>query len=221
MTASSPNLTLESAIKAFSAEHVMRLTGLSKTQLRYWDTTGFFEPTYAFADRRSPYSRIYSFKDVVGLRVLSLLRNEHKVPLSRLRDTADELSRFSKAPWSDLVLYVLNRHVYFDEPETGRVRGVLNMQYTTFPLISVIQDIRNRSLQLRERQPAQFGRIEKHRFIAHNARVVAGTRIPINAIRRLHDAGYAADQIKKEYPTLTDADIEAALRETEKLTAVA
>jgi len=215
------NLNLESAVKAFGAEHVMRLTGLSKTQLRYWDTTGFFEPAYAFVDRRSPYSRIYSFKDVVGLRVLSVLRKDHKVPLTRLRHTASALSQYSKTPWSDLVLYVLNKHVYFDEPETGKVRGVLNMQYTTFPLISIIEDIRNKSLQLRERTESQFGQIEKHRFIAHNARVIAGTRIPINTIRRLHDAGYESAQIKTEYPTLTDADIEAALRETEKVTAVA
>jgi uncharacterized protein (DUF433 family) len=215
------NLTLESVIKAFGADHVIRLTGLSKAQLRYWDNMGFFEPAYAYVDRRSPYSRIYSFKDVVGLRVLSLLRMQHKISLARLRKTADALSKYSKTPWSDLVLYVLGREVYFDEPETGKVRGVLNMEYTTFPLISVIDDIRNKSLQLRERTPEQFGQVEKHRFVAHNARVIAGTRIPINAIRRLSDAGYGISEIKAEYPTLTDADVEVALRETEKVTAAA
>ncbi len=61
---------------AFSADQVTKLTGLSKAQLHYWDETGFFSPRYAFENWRSPYSRIYSLKDVVGLRTLSVLRKE-------------------------------------------------------------------------------------------------------------------------------------------------
>jgi hypothetical protein len=33
-------------VSIFSAEQVCRLTGLSARQLRYWDLTGFFSPTY-------------------------------------------------------------------------------------------------------------------------------------------------------------------------------
>ena len=38
----------DNVIAAFSEEHVSRLTGLSKTQLRYWDQTGFFTPSYSY-----------------------------------------------------------------------------------------------------------------------------------------------------------------------------
>ena len=45
---------------AFSADQVTKLTGLSTSQLAYWDEIGFFSPRYAFENRRSPCSRIYS-----------------------------------------------------------------------------------------------------------------------------------------------------------------
>src|SRR5271156_6700053 len=96
----------DNVISAFSADHVIRLTGLSRTQLRYWDATGFFRPRYAFENRRSPFSRIYSFQDVVGLRTLGILRRKHKIPLQHLRRIAKELTRHVKNPWSDTMLYV-------------------------------------------------------------------------------------------------------------------
>ncbi|HEX9903523.1 MAG TPA: MerR family transcriptional regulator, partial [Propylenella sp.] len=93
-------------IRAFSAEHVTRLTGLSKGQLRYWDRTGFFRPRFAFEDRSKAFSRIYSFRDLVGLRTLALLRKEHKVSLQHLRKVAEKLSHLKESLWSETVLYV-------------------------------------------------------------------------------------------------------------------
>ena len=129
-------LTDGNVVRAFGAEHVQRLTALSAGQLRYWDATGFFEPKWAYENRRSPHSQIYSFKDVVGLRVLSVLRRDHKVSLPHLREVASILSTYSDTPWADTVLYVLNKQVYFNEPETGHIRGVVTNQYVALPLLS-------------------------------------------------------------------------------------
>ena len=52
-----------------------------------------------------------------------------------------------------------------------------------------------------------IGRIAQHRYVSHNAPVVAGTRIPTAAIRRFKEAGYSVGQIIKEYPDLTDHDM--------------
>jgi DNA-binding transcriptional MerR regulator len=82
-------------VAAFNEDQVERLTGLTKAQLRYWDGTGFFQPKHADEDRRQPFSRLYSFKDVVALRTLGVLRNEHKVPLQHLRKVADKLSHLA------------------------------------------------------------------------------------------------------------------------------
>lgn len=213
-------MNTDSVIRAFGAEHVARVTGLSKRQLDYWDQTGFFSPHYAFENRKSPHSRIYSFKDVVGLRTISILRKNYKIPLQTLRRVAQELSKYA-APWSELVLYVFGKEVVFREPETGQPRGVLNKQYVNIPLRTIIEDITEKSNKLRERASKQFGRVERHRFVAHNAWVVAGTRIPTGAIRRYKDAGYAADDIIREYPSLTQEDIKAALKHEAKLAKIA
>jgi uncharacterized protein (DUF433 family) len=207
---------VESVIRAFSADHAARLTELSQRQLRYWDETGFFRPRFGAENRRAPCSRIYSFKDVVGLRTVSILLNRHGIPLQRLRKLARELSRYKNAPWAEIILYVLGKEVHFREPDTGRIRGVLSRQYVSLPLLSVIEDIAEKSERLRERSEDQIGRVERNRYIAHNAWVIAGTRIPTAAIKRFSEAGHSTDRIINEYPALTRHDIDAALRHENK-----
>jgi DNA-binding transcriptional MerR regulator len=73
-------------VSAFTEDQVERLTGVTKRQLRYWDRTGFFAPSLAFEDRSQPFSRLYSFRDVVSLKVLNALRNDGHVPLPQLRE---------------------------------------------------------------------------------------------------------------------------------------
>ena len=210
---------MSNVISAFTAEQTERLTGLSASQLRDWDAAGFFSPSYASVNRRSPYSRIYSFEDVVGLRVLSILRNVHKVSLSHLKEVAARLGPRAHRPWAELTLYVLNGEVHFRNPDDGKVQGAVSGQLAApIPISSVVEDIRDRAAKLRARDSSTIGQIDKHRFVSHNEPVVAGTRIPISTIRSFVDAGYSVAAILREYPSLTRADIEAALSQTSDLT---
>jgi uncharacterized protein (DUF433 family) len=195
-------------VSAFTADQVVKLTGLTMRQLAYWDDLGFFQPQYASEDRKTPYARIYSFKDVVGLRTLSVLKKTYRCSLPHLREVARELSTYSKTPWADITLYVLQKKVYFKEPETGRLRGVVDGQYAMLPIKSVMEDVRREAELLRHRQREQIGRIEKHRYVSHQAEVISGTRIRVATIQHFIEAGYSTDQILKEYPTLTAADVE-------------
>jgi len=213
----SSNDTRSDVVRAFSTNHVVRLSGLSHAQLRYWDQTGFFRPRYAFENRRSPFSRVYSFQDVVGLRTLAQLRNVYKIPLQQLRKVADELTKYGDAPWSEIVLYVLGKEVYFREPASEEVMGVLNKQYALVHLQSIIHDVVDQARRLKQRTKDQFGRIERNRYVVHNAWAIAGTRIPTKAIWHFHQAGYSPERIIHEYPLLTKQDIEAAVEHEEKL----
>ena len=198
-------------VRAFSADHVVKLTGLTTTQLRYWDKTGFFRPEYS-EGARFPYGRVYSFQNVLGLRTLGILRKTYGIPLQQLRKVAQELSKHRNAPWSELSLYVFERNVYFKEPASGQIRNVLSGQYALIELRTIAHDLANEAAKLKDRTSDQIGRIERHRFIVHNAWVVAGTRIPTKAIKRFHDAGYSAARIIREYPSLTENDVSAALQ---------
>jgi uncharacterized protein (DUF433 family) len=196
-------------VAAFTADQVARLTGLTMAQLGYWDRIGFFRPQHAAEKRASPYSRIYSFEDVVGLRTLSVLRREHHVSLPHLRKVADTLSHYTARPWSEVRLKVWNRKVQFDDPETGGTRGVVDGQYVLLPILDVMEDVRKAAADLRHRRAEQIGRIEKHRYVAHSSPVLAGTRVPVATIRRFLEDGFSIDHVLAEYPSLKRADVEA------------
>jgi DNA-binding transcriptional MerR regulator len=208
---------MSSVIAAFSEEHVQRLTGVTKHQLRYWDTTDFFSPSYAGGEWDQSIARLYSFQDVLALRVLNLLRNKHGVPLPHLRDVALKLSKSPENRWTGVRLYVLKKRVVWNEPETARPQEVVSGQFVVPEVIvsDVASDLRQDIKSLNRRDEHTIGRIEKGRKVNRNAEVIAGTRVRVSAIRRFSDAGYTVDQILQEYPDLAEQDVVAALNHGE------
>lgn len=204
-------------IAAFSEEHVVRLTGLTHGQLRSWDRAGFFQPRYAYEDRRVPYSRVYSFQDVVGLRTIAVLMKQYRISLQKLRKVAEELIRRGYDHWADVRLYVLKGQVYFRPPSAEEIESVWTGQFAMVPVIDVINDVESKVQELKRRDSSQVGHVERHKYVARNSSVIAGTRIPTATIRRFKEAGYTVDQIIRQYPTLTPEDVQAALAHEEGL----
>lgn len=203
----------EIVIAAFSEEQVERLTGISKRQLRYWDRTNFFKPAFVNDNRRVAFSRIYSFRDVASLRILNVLRNQYNVPLQHLRKVAEDLPQLSDAKWISTELFVLDRRVVFVEPGTDQYREILSKQYVIgIPLSVVVSDTKRDVERLQEREKEDVGKVARGRNVRHNALVIAGTRIAVETIKRFAEDGYSIKQIMKEYPTLTEIDIKAALK---------
>lgn len=205
-------LSVSNVVAAFTAEQVSRLTGLSKAQLRYWDRIGFFSPASARDAGLSAYGRLYSFKNIVALRTLALLRLQHNVPLQHLRRVAESLAGLRDELWMQTKLWVLNRRVVFENPETGRPQEVVSGQYIIdIPLRRIVSDTSRDAARLRERSADQIGHLTRARGVESNAQVVAGTRVRVASIRRLHEDGFTTAQIVAEYPDLTEADVAAAL----------
>jgi uncharacterized protein (DUF433 family) len=199
-------------ISAFTQEQVERLTGLSKSQLNHWDRTGFFEPSFAAENRRTAFSRIYSFRDIVCLQVLKTLRNDLGVSLPHLRDVKNRLAHLGQDVWSKTTLYVVKKRVVFDDPNSGKPREIVSGQYVLeIPLKVVSGNMQTAVNELWRRDPESVGKISQSRRVAHNHHVIAGTRISIKNIKDFHEAGYSIKAILDEYPTLTRDDITAAL----------
>lgn len=199
-------------IEMFSEEMTSRLTGVSIRQLRYWDSDGFFLPSFGYEDRSKPYSRLYSFRDLVALKVLNGLRNEVKVPLGHLREVKEKLLSLGEKLWGETVLYVHNKRVVFVNPETDTLEEVVSGQgILQIPLLVASSNMREAIRLLNQRKPETIGKFEKKRNIADNQLVIAGTRIPVENIKAFAAQGYSVDQIKLEYPTLTVEDIRAAI----------
>ncbi len=205
---------MDDVIAAFSEDQVERLTGLSKARLRYWANTGFFAPSFVEDNPRLPFGRVYSFKDAVALRVLERLRVRDGVPLQHLRKVAAQLSDLGADKWTATKLWVVNRKVLFQFPDSNPPREVVSGQYIlpTIELRQVIAETDQDIQAMRIRSPQAIGRIVRMQGVSRKAWVLSGTRIKVGSIRRLHDDGYTTAQIIGEYPDLTPDDVEAALR---------
>jgi uncharacterized protein (DUF433 family) len=201
-------------ILAFSAWHACRLTGLTMRQLGYWDRTGFFSPSYAEGPRRSAFTRVYSFRDVVGLRALAEMRNKHQIPLQQLRQVGAYLSQRYNEPWSTLTFYIVGRRVFYQEDQHQAIRSADRRGQTVLPFTMrrVANQVTRAAARLQSRRPREIGRITRNRYIAENQAVLAGTRVPTRAVWDFHEAGYSDEQILAEYPSLTKDDIHAAVK---------
>ena len=199
-------------LAAFTAEHVSRLTGLSPRQVKYWDKTQFFSPTFIDSPRRT-FGRIYSFRDVVGLRTIAVLRRKYSIPLQELRRVGQWLHERHDAPWSSLKFAVQGRRILFYEPGSGDAVEPRGAGQKVFPIAlePIAAEMRGASDKLRERRVDEIGRLARNRYVVRNAWVVAGTRIPTAAIWNFHTAGYNAKAIIAEYPRLTREDIARAV----------
>jgi uncharacterized protein (DUF433 family) len=76
----------------------------------------------------------------------------------------------------------------------------------------VAREVRKAASALRERAASDVGKVVQHRYLVHNAPVLAGTRIPTTAVWNLHEADYSVEAITKEFPRLTADDVKAAIR---------
>lgn len=78
--------------QAFTADQASKLTGCTPHQLRYWDRVGLVKPSIQNTGGRPGIRRLYSFRDLVALRVVrSLLDNG--MSLQRVRRAWEYLRR--------------------------------------------------------------------------------------------------------------------------------
>lgn len=70
----------------FTPKEVAKLIGISYRQIQYWDKTNFIKPSYR---RRGKY-RLYTFADLMQLKVAKTLREE-SYSIQKLRKTIKSL----------------------------------------------------------------------------------------------------------------------------------
>jgi DNA-binding transcriptional MerR regulator len=199
-------------LAGFTDDQAIRLAGVSGAQLRYWAREKFFVPSIEVpVSEGMPPVRLYSFRDLVCLKIINSLRNEANIPLQHLRVVKDKLAHLGEDMWANTTLYVLRRRVVFHNPETGELEDVASGQgLLQIPLVVVSGNMEEAVKALRQRPEAQHGRIDTKRSGPKNP-VLAGTRIPVRSIKEFADAGYTLEKIREQYPSLTDADIRAAI----------
>lgn len=204
---------LRPSLEAFSIDHAVDVTKLTRTRLIRWDRLGFFSPEYLDEeDRGNPYSRIYSYEDLVGLRMLRSLMVDYHVSVSEIKAAYPAMTAQWTKPWSEIEIGVLKRRIVTDIK--GQPRNITDGQLALkcVPLPSIADEVRREADKLSKRKKADEGKFEHHKFVARNASVFRGTRIPVSIIEDFIEAGYSDQAIIEEYPSLTAKDVQAARR---------
>ena len=197
-------------IAAFTRDQAARLTGVSQRQLRLWDAKGFFAPSLKLEG--GALASLYSFRDLLCLKVIHAIRNEAKIPFAELLKTKQRLAHLGDDLWARTTLYILGKRVVFDDPDTGgRQEASSGQGVLQIPLRVVTGTMEDAVRAMRERKSDLIGTIDRKRSVAQNQPVIAGTRIPVRSLKAFAKAGYSVAQINEQYPGITERDIEAAL----------
>ena len=205
-------------LHAFTMEQAARASGVSERRIAYWDRTGVLSPSLSPAERtRGPHSRIYSFRDLVGLRTLGELRDRYHLPLQTLRVVGHWLRDRYAEPWASLRFFVLGSgrtaDILLRDPESDAI--VSARKHGQVAIAIELEPIARRTeaeaAKLVQRTSDQFGKVVQNRYVLGNAPVLAGTRVPTAAVWDFHEAGYDTPAILREYPRLTPLDIQRAI----------
>lgn len=112
--------------QAFTAEQACRLSNCTHHQLRYWDKVGLVSPSVQPTGGRPGVRRLYSFRDLVALRVVrSLLDNG--MSLQRVRRAWDYLRREGdmEAHLSDVRLVTDGQSIFTVSSDEGEIMDAI------------------------------------------------------------------------------------------------
>lgn len=191
----------------FSEDQVSALTGLSKRRLRYWDREhGFFSPEFTIDGRR-----VYSFRDLVGLRTVAPLRE--RVSLQQLRKIDEEIHKEHETPWASLKFYLAGKEIVYRDPRSERLYSATKPGERVIEID--LEEVRNETTvalrEARRRSDAEIGTVSRRRNVMRGKAVLAGTRIPTELIWEYKNAGFSVDKILQGFPRLTREDVTQAL----------
>jgi DNA-binding transcriptional MerR regulator len=204
---------MDELIGAFTADRVERLTGVSRSRLTTWQRQGLITPRYVDESGWLGFKRLYSFRDLVALRTLAILRDRFHVPVRELRKATAYLKEHYEEPWTKLTFYVLGKEVLFEDPATGHKisaarRGQHALDLIELPIERVMASVSEQIERDDARKPDEIGQIA----LIDRAWRIAGTRIPTDAVWSYHVRGANTEQIIDQYPDLTPEDVTAAIR---------
>lgn len=204
---------MSNVIRAFTREQASKVTGVSPRRMAYWARCGVLTPSILYDTESHPYSYMYDFVDVVGLRTLGVLRDKHHLSLQQLRTAYTFLREHSNRPWSDLRFWIRGKELFFRDPRTHDMMtpGSPAKRTLEIELEPVVSTINREIERIRQRQPEQIGQISQHRLVQGNRPTVMGTRVPVSSVLSLAEDGYEISDIVDAFPALTEADVRSIL----------
>ncbi|MGH2736380.1 MAG: MerR family transcriptional regulator, partial [Actinomycetota bacterium] len=113
----------------------MRFTGCTAHQLRYWDRVGLVKPSIQSTGGRPGVRRLYSFRDLVSLRVIRSLL-DGGMSLQRVRKAIEYLRKKAalEEHLSELQLVTDGRSIFKVAKDDGEILDALREGQMAFSL---------------------------------------------------------------------------------------
>jgi uncharacterized protein (DUF433 family) len=199
-------------VLAVSDKRAARLAGISMAQLRRWEQVGLIVPSVRQQVSPRNIVRLYSFQGLLQLLVAAELRRRPGISLQHIQRIVAYLrDRDFKAPLRELKFATHGKNIYFQYPD-GTWSGDPLPDQLIFRQAIALDMVGEKIESVSDRDQATAGQVVKRRGVHGSKPIFAGTRIPVGTVQRFLEAGYDAESIISEYPSLTPADIETACR---------
>jgi uncharacterized protein (DUF433 family) len=193
---------------AVNAATASRITRLSDRQLDYWARTGLVGPSVNRRLTPGRRVRLYGFLDLLALMVAAELK-QRRISLQHIRAIVEHLrARGYDQPLTQVVFATHGHEVYFQHKDGEWERGLTPDQLILSEVLH-LEPLHRRIRDGLRRDEADVGRVERRRGALGSKPVLAGTRLPVETVRRYLDAGRTVEQIVESFPVLTPADVEA------------
>ena len=195
---------IDEALVAFTRARVAALAGVRESRIAYWERTGLIEPTVSSRVTPSRPIRFYDYPGMMTVLIFAELR-KRGVSLQHIRQIVDYLRSRDFRP-SQVVFSIAGRKVHFQTPETGEWEDSVG-QIVLREVLDLAR-LRARVAGALDRDPETVGGVERRRGTLGSKPVVAGTRVPVAAVRAFISSGASTDDILEAYPALRRADVE-------------
>jgi uncharacterized protein (DUF433 family) len=201
---------------AVPRETAAKLAGLSYRQVDYWAATGLVEATVDNQVTPGRRVRLYGFIELMALMVAAELR-ARGFSLQHIRKLVRHLkSRGFDEPLAELRWATSGKGrgktIYIQFPDGTWEDGISPGQIVFHEILD-LEPLRRRIKVATQRDASTVGHVERRRGVLGSKPVVAGTRVPVDTVRRYLAAGRSVDDILRAFPVLTAADVEAVRTE--------
>ncbi len=202
----------EEQLVALTRDKAAAIAGITERQVDYWSRTGLVRP--AIDRRLTPQRpvRLYGYVDLMSLMVAAELRRRG-VSLQHIRKVVEFLrARGYERPLTQVAFATLGGEVYLQHPD-GTWESSLRPDQVVIHQVIDLEPLRARIRSTTTREPSRVGQTERRRGVMGSKPVIAGTRVPVDTVRRYLKRGATTEQVLGAFPVLQREDVEAVRRE--------
>jgi uncharacterized protein (DUF433 family)/DNA-binding transcriptional MerR regulator len=209
---------------AFPVPIASVLTGATIAQLAYWRKDTPSAPALLVPEGKRSGRYLYSWADVVALRSIVYLRSEKSLP--RIRRAVATLRALEADEWTHLASYSListKRSILVRTPkgqllDVGEHPGTVLEEILMRDVLEPFETRTGRAVPALK-QPRPYITVDPG--VLGGYPVLAGTRVPFDAVAALADDDLDADEIAAIYPSVQREAIADATAFAEQVAAVA